>query len=168
MPAGTLASERDTGPSGQDTRDFGAGHSRSPLNGLASCTPVQAYGGHMDLHLTAGAGEPPWVNVADCTLPTAERPLRLAEFDQLFTESLRSIERTGESAVRLMLAGDADLARRTQSLADAESTCCSFFTFIVTPLNDQDVAFDVSVPTAYTEVLDGLVSLAAAALGGAS
>ena len=122
----------------------------------------------MDLHLTAGTEEPPWVDVADCTLPTAERPLRLAEFDELFTDSLRSIERTSDSVLRLKLAGDADLARRTQALADAESNCCSFFTFTVTPLNDQDVAFDVSVPAAYTEVLDGLVSRAEAALGGVS
>ncbi|HET6741695.1 MAG TPA: hypothetical protein VFH76_22285 [Kribbella sp.] len=33
-----------------------------------------------------------WVPDA-CTLPTAERPFRVAEFDQLFAEHLRSTDR---------------------------------------------------------------------------
>ena len=122
----------------------------------------------MDLQLTDGSSDPAWVDVAACTLPTAERPLRLAEFDDLFATSLHSIERTGATAVRMLLAGGAGLADRTQALADAESTCCSFFTFDVTPLEGERVAFDVSVPAANVAVLDGLVGRAAAALGGAA
>lgn len=122
----------------------------------------------MDLQLTDGTGDLAWADVAACTLPTAERPLRLAEFDDLFATSLRSIERTGDTSVRIMLTGDGGLAARTQALAEAESTCCSFFTFGVTPLGDGHMAFDVTVPSAYVEVLDGLVDRAAAALGNAS
>lgn len=122
----------------------------------------------MDLQVRDGTGDLGWVDVAACTLPTAERPLRLAEFDKLFTTSLRSIERTDANAVRMLLAGDPGLAERTQALADAESTCCSFFTFGVTPLEDGHVAFDVLVPTAYVEVLGGLVDRARATLGGTS
>jgi hypothetical protein len=122
----------------------------------------------MDLQLTDGTGDLGWAEVAACTLPTAERPLRMAEFDDLFATSLRSIERTDGTEVRMLLAGDASLAGRTQALADAESACCSFFIFAVTPLEDGRMAFDVSVPLAYVGVLDGLVGRATAALGGAS
>ena len=122
----------------------------------------------MDLPPLARTADPAWVEVAACTLPTAERPLRLADFDDLFASSLRSIERTGGSAVRLLLAGDAGLVARTRALAHAESACCSFFTFDVTPLEEERVAFDVSVPAVYVEVLDGLIDRAAAALGGAA
>jgi hypothetical protein len=122
----------------------------------------------MDLPTPRRTGDSAWVDVAGCTLPTAERPLRLAEFDDLFATSLRSIERTGAYAVRMLLAGDAGLVARTQALADAELTCCSFFAFGVTPLEGERVALDVSVPAANVEVLDGLVGRAAATLGGAA
>lgn len=119
----------------------------------------------MDLPPPGRTGDSAWVDVAACTLPTAERPLRLAEFDDLFATSLRSIERTGASAVRMLLAGDAGLAARTEALANAESTCCSFFSFEVTPLEDDGVAFEVAVPAVYIGVLAGLVDRAASALG---
>ena len=44
-----------------------------------------------------------------CTLPTAERPLRLAEFDDMFT-GLTSLERRSPVLVRMHLAGAAGLA----------------------------------------------------------
>ena len=109
-----------------------------------------------------------WADVRACTLPTAERPLRLAEFDELFATALRSIERRGETRARLTLAGDGSLAERTRRLADAESSCCSFFTFAVTARGKGQVAFDVEVPPAYTDVLAGLVARAESALGAAS
>ena len=77
-----------------------------------------------------------------CTLPTAERPLRLAKFDDLFATALRSTDRTSDTHARLLLAGDTGLAERTQRLAVAESSCCCFFTFTVTTLSDGQVAFE--------------------------
>ena len=65
----------------------------------------------------------------------------------------------------MLLAGDAGLAARTEALANAESTCCSFFSFEVTPLEDDGVAFEVAVPAVYIGVLAGLVDRAASALG---
>ena len=108
-----------------------------------------------------------WTDADACTLPTAERPLRLAEFDELFATALRSIVRTGDTHARLLLVGDAGLAERTQRLADAESSCCSFFTFHVSSLEDDQVVFDVEVPPAYADVLAGLVARADTVLGGA-
>ena len=90
---------------------------------------------------------------------------RLAEFDDLFAATLRSIERTGATHARLLLAGDEGLVDRTQRLADAESSCCSFFTFGVSTVEDGRVALDIAVPAAYAEVLAGLVARAEAAQG---
>ena len=122
--------------------------------------------------ITPAAG-PDWVAVDACTLPTADRPLRVAEFDDLFATSLRDIpgRAPGTERARLVLAGDAALLARVQQLADAESSCCSFFTFTLTRLEASSsragggtvVALDVEVPAAQTDVLDALVRRADAA-----
>jgi hypothetical protein len=122
----------------------------------------------MDMKMNGGPDGLGWADLEACTLPTAERPLRLVEFDDLFTTALRSIERNGDTRARMLLAGDGGLAERTQRLADAESSCCSFFTFGVTSLDESQVAFDVEVLPAYADVLAGLVARAEIALGAAS
>jgi len=113
----------------------------------------------MDLPSTA---ERPWVPVDACTLPTADQPLRVAEWDALFTTSSRAVERHGATLARIVLTGDESLAARVQQLADAETACCSFFTFTVTPLDDDTaVALDVEVPPTRADVLTALVERAA-------
>ena len=115
-----------------------------------------------------GAG---WVPADACTLPTADWPLRVAEFDNLFSTALRAVDRPdpGAPRARLLLTGDATLPNRVQRLADAETSCCSFFTFAVIELVVSDaanadtfVALDVAVPPARADVLDALVARAAA------
>ena len=109
--------------------------------------------------------------VESCTLPTSEQPLRVAEFDDLFAASLRAVEHPGDDAVhtRLVLSGDETLAARVQRLADAESSCCSFFAFSVTPLEPDPttgatvLALDIRVPPAHADVLAALVERARAA-----
>jgi hypothetical protein len=101
-------------------------------------------------------------------LPTAERPLRLAEFDELFATTVRSIEHASSTRARLLLAGEAGTAERAQRLADAETSCCSFFTFAVTALQDGQVALDIDVPSAYADVLGALVARAEGRMDGAS
>ena len=66
-----------------------------------------------------------WVSEA-CTLPTSERPLRLAEFDDLFKYVLRCDRR---EPTRLEIAIPADVEAAAHDLARRESECCSFFTF---------------------------------------
>ena len=117
----------------------------------------------MDPKTTDGPNELGWADVDACTLPDAERPLRLAEFDDLFATSLCAINRTGDARARLLLAGGAELGARTRRLADAESSCCSFFTFGVTIIEADLVALDVEVPATYTDVLAGLVTRGEAA-----
>jgi hypothetical protein len=115
-----------------------------------------------------GAG---WVPVDACTLPTAHRPLRVAEFDDLFVTAMRAVQPPGPGAprARLVLAGDDTLPGRVRRLADAETSCCSFFTFTVTRLDVEPagspgetvVALDIEVPPARADVLDALVDRAA-------
>ena len=65
-----------------------------------------------------------WVPEA-CTLPTAEQPLRIAEFDRLFATAWRQ-ERLA-TAVAWPLDPAEELAVR--DLTARETECCSFFTF---------------------------------------
>lgn len=114
------------------------------------------------------AGPADWVPVDACTLPTADQPLRVAEFDDLFATALLAIEGPDDSGrARLVLRGGDDLAQRAQRLADAETACCSFFTFTLTPLTTDQagadgtvLALDIAVPDARADVLAALVQRA--------
>jgi hypothetical protein len=97
-----------------------------------------------------------------CTLPTAARPLRLAEFDALFATALRRQERISARHLRMTLAGDDGLAETTRDLTARESACCSFFDFTITPTGD-GVVLDIEVPAVHAAVLDGLSALATSA-----
>lgn len=105
-----------------------------------------------------------WVDVVSCTLPTAEQPMRLAEFDALFATSLVRVERLSATEARLTLAGARDLTSRVQDLANRESDCCSFFTFTVTQRDradgESDVELTVAVSDDYTHVLEALAARA--------
>ena len=70
----------------------------------------------------------PLLNSDACTLPTAERPLRLAEFDDLFATAVRRVERR-DDAVRIHLEGDRGLGAEVRDLTAREARCCSFFSF---------------------------------------
>jgi len=123
----------------------------------------------MDVTITPPPTAPVgWVPVDACTLPSAEQPLRVAEFDDLFTATLRAVERSPTATrARLVLAGEPGLAERVQRLADAETACCSFFTFTVARLDADPggaaataLALDIEVPAARTEVLAALLARA--------
>jgi hypothetical protein len=93
-----------------------------------------------------------------CTLPTAERPLRVAEFDELFTFVVRT-ERSRPTLLALVLPRDIEAAAR--DLARRESECCSFFTFEFETVGD-DVVMHIAVPPNQVEVLDALEARVAA------
>jgi hypothetical protein len=101
---------------------------------------------------------------SDCSLPTAERPLRAAEFGELFRGSVLAADRPESTRLRLTLRPGARLAGSAAELAAAETACCSFFTFTLTVANDS-LLMDISVPAARTAVLDALASRAAATAG---
>jgi hypothetical protein len=100
-----------------------------------------------------------WIPADACTLPTAERPLRVAEFDALFASALRGVERQAPNRLRLVL--DPAAADSVQQLVARESDCCSFFDFRFTPANDR-LLLDVRVPASRIDVLDGLARQARA------
>ena len=105
--------------------------------------PVRGYG------LSVGCMEKPDA----CTLPTAEVPLRVAEFEVLFGRSLRGVERRSPERLRLTFAQGS--AAEVRELTARESECCAFFRFEL----DGDV-LDVGVPATRVPVLDGLERLA--------
>jgi hypothetical protein len=101
-----------------------------------------------------------WVPQA-CTLPIAERPVRAAEFDELFATALRGQQRLSPTVLRWRLDPAAEPAAR--ELSGRETGCCSFFTFTFTRAGD-DVQVDVEVPPESAGVLDALAKRAAAGM----
>lgn len=97
-----------------------------------------------------------------CTLPTEERPLRVAEWDALFAERLTSLSRPQPLRLRLDLAGGPGVEERVRDLVERESGCCSFFTFTTTTGGEDVIALDISVDPAHEGVLDALATRTAA------
>jgi hypothetical protein len=87
-----------------------------------------------------------------CTLPTEERPLRVAEFDDLFADVLHT-KRVRPTRLDLVVPADIEAAAR--DLARRESECCSFFTFEFEPAGDS-VVMCIGVPLAQVGVLDAI------------
>ncbi|WP_244843791.1 hypothetical protein [Actinocatenispora sera] len=106
-----------------------------------------------------------WVPGA-CTLPTVDQPLRQAEFDDVFAESGRCVERTADTAVRVEFEPAAAVAARLADLAMRECSCCSFFGFTLR-MSDGRLLLDVEVPAAHLPVLDALAARATSAIPGA-
>ena len=94
-----------------------------------------------------------------CTLPTVDRPLRLAEFDDLFASAVRSAEVITPTHTRLHLAGAAGLEAAVRDLTAREAGCCSFFDFAITPAG-AGLVLDIKVPARYADVLAALTTQA--------
>jgi hypothetical protein len=94
------------------------------------------------------------MDIEACTLPTAERPTRLAEFDDLFAR-VRGVTRAEPTRLALELEPRADVAARCADLVVRETECCSFFTFALVATGGS-VRLEVTVPGAHTGVLDAL------------
>jgi len=99
-----------------------------------------------------------------CDLPTAEQPLRVAEWDALFAARLTAVSRPEPLRVRLVLFGDAGVQEQVMDLAGRESDCCSFFTFTTTG-GDTWVHLDIVVDQAHEPVLSALADRAGALAG---
>lgn len=102
---------------------------------------------------------PAWVPDA-CTLPTAQQPFRLAEFDYLFATAVEQINRLGPTRLQLTLAGPPGLQDTVRDLAARENECCSFLAFTVAVSGPERLVFDIEVPDAYVEILDALTDRA--------
>ncbi|MGP3962740.1 hypothetical protein ACTWPT_42785 [Nonomuraea sp. 3N208] len=106
-----------------------------------------------------------WVPSA-CTLPTAEQPLRVAEFDGLFAEAVQALSRPDRTRLRLELIFSPENAARAAELAARENGCCSFFTFTLT-IADGSLALEIRVPPEQVGVLDALQARASASTASA-
>lgn len=99
-----------------------------------------------------------WVPDA-CTLPTEERPLRVAEFGN-FLGSVTSSSRPARTRLDLVIPRRAEATGR--DLAEREAACCAFFDFEFESAGT-DVVMHVSVPPEHAAVLDALEALASPA-----
>jgi hypothetical protein len=100
------------------------------------------------------------------TLPTTERPLRVAEFDDLFATAVRRVDSVAASHARMHLTCPARLAARVRDLAARETGCCSFLTFTTTSQTAADgeaVVLDIEVPALHADVLASLAQRASTA-----
>lgn len=100
--------------------------------------------------------QPAWVPES-CTLPTVQQPLRVAEFDEMFSTSLRSMSRPDTTHLHLVL--DPFVEEKARELTARESACCSFFVFTLAR-SGHDLHLDVEVPAAHVAVLDALAARA--------
>ena len=98
------------------------------------------------------------------TLPTTERPLRRAEFDDLFAEDVLTVHESSPLEVRLELRAEPNVAARAAQLAAKETACCSFFRFDVVA-TDGRVAMVVSTESPHEVVLAAMAERAKATLG---
>ncbi|MFF8843432.1 hypothetical protein ACF08N_11980 [Streptomyces sp. NPDC015127] len=92
-----------------------------------------------------------------CTLPTEERPLRVAEWDALFAERLTALSRPQPLRLRLDLADGPSVEDRVRDLVEREGGCCSFFTFTITP-GQERIHLDISVDAAHETVLEAIAA----------
>jgi len=120
-------------------------------------------GGATDGGATGAADGGGWAPEA-CTLPTAERPLRAADFDAVFAATVRGLDRIGPTRLRLDLEPSPQAAARMAELAAAETGCCSFFTFALTATGGA-LTLDITVPQQYAPVLAALADRAVAVAG---
>ncbi|MGH3951854.1 MAG: hypothetical protein ACRDSE_22505 [Pseudonocardiaceae bacterium] len=97
-----------------------------------------------------------------CTLPTADRPLRTAEFEDLFSTAVRSVSRPEPGRLRLDLDPDPEVAAKAADLMVRETQCCGFFAFAVRATVGE-LRMDVTVSAAHLDVLDAVAAHAAAA-----
>ena len=108
----------------------------------------------LDTHTDIGTSDTSWAS-SSCSLPTADQPLRVAEFDDLFASAVKEVERTSPYSLRLTLRSEPDVAATAARLAAREVHCCGFFTFTIT-LAPLSLILDVAVPAGRVDVLDGL------------
>lgn len=94
-----------------------------------------------------------------CTLTAAQRPLRLAEFDDVFRTSVLSVTRPSPGLARLKLVASPELAATVASLAVRETDCCSFFTFTLSATGGV-LSLEIAAPPERAEIVEALAARA--------
>jgi len=99
-----------------------------------------------------------WCAPDACSLPIADQPARVGEWDALFQTAVREIE-TGPGGVRFLLDRSRATVAAVADLADRESQCCAFFTFGVRVASDA-LALSVDADPEHAEVVQALAARA--------
>jgi hypothetical protein len=108
---------------------------------------------------------------AECTLPNAQQPLCVAEFNELFSSAVRGLDRPerGRLSLELDPLWRSRPVRRSLwfggDLVVRETKCCSFLAFALTVTGGQ-LVLEVVVPPAHIAVLDALAASAATGMSG--
>lgn len=100
-----------------------------------------------------------------CSLPIAERPLRVAEFEELFSSAVLGLDRPKPGRLELALDPTAEVAASMAALMVRETGCCSFFAFTLTA-TDGRLILEVAVPPTHVTILDELQARAATTMSG--
>jgi hypothetical protein len=100
-----------------------------------------------------------------CTLPTAARPHRVTEFDELFRAQIDAPHWIDSDKVEFTFAGIDDLYEQVSDLVARETACCSFFDFSITeqsktPAAEAQLVLRVAVPAGRHDVLEALTDRA--------
>lgn len=106
-------------------------------------------------------------NLSACTLPTAERPTRVEEFDRFFGAFVAATGRPDRTRLELRLRAVADAEPVGRDLAARESACCSFFTFAFAA-GPAGTVMSIEAPVAHVEILDILAARAESAIAGSA
>src|SRR6478735_4283249 len=104
--------------------------------------------------------EPVWAPQA-CTLPTVERPLRVAQFDELFG-GVTAAERPAPTRLQLTLPAEPETAAQAAGLLAREVQCCSFFSFTLT-IRCDSLRLLLEAPAEHADVLDAVAGRVSAA-----
>jgi hypothetical protein len=96
-----------------------------------------------------------------CTLPTVERPLRVAEFDEMFGAATAA-ERLASTTLQLTLPPGPAVAVQAAGLVAREVECCNFYTFTLTIRSDS-LRLRVEAPVEHEDVLDAMAGRVQAA-----
>lgn len=99
-----------------------------------------------------------WCAPDACSLPIADQPGRVAEWDTLFRTAVRTIE-TVPAGVRFELDRSRAGVAAVADLADRESQCCAFFTFGVT-VRSETLALSVGADREHADVVEALAARA--------
>lgn len=93
-----------------------------------------------------------------CALPTAARPVRLAEFDTLLGSATSAVR--ADATHLTFYFDDIDgVEAQARDLTARESSCCSFFDFTVAA-DGGHVIVGIRVPEQHADILDSLESRA--------
>ena len=100
-----------------------------------------------------------------CTLPTAARPHRVSEFDELFRDQIDAPHWINSDNVEFRFASVGDRYEQVSDLVARETACCSFFDFSITEQSTTaaggpQLVLRVAVPAGRHDVLEALTDRA--------